>query len=92
MLGAKLPYDSLPQLRERMIAEHPSFGAVDYAPGASGAAFDPTTLGGEGDLSDAPIRAVDADPFLTNPILRASVTMAELSALHTPAAARLAAE
>ena len=79
-LGAKLPYDSLEQLRARLMADHPSFGQVDYAPGASGAALDFASFGEAGELSDAPFASPVADFYLTNPIARASVTMAECSA------------
>src|SRR5262249_16870635 len=46
LIGKTLPYDSLAQLRDKMIADHPTFGHVDYAPGAADAAsFDPGKLG-----------------------------------------------
>ena len=32
-LGAKLPYDSLDQLRAKLFADHPTFGRIDYVPG-----------------------------------------------------------
>ncbi len=32
-LGAKLPYDSLDQLRAKLMADHPTFGQVDYCAG-----------------------------------------------------------
>ena len=86
-LGASLPYDSLDQLRTRLFADHPSFGQVDYAPGAAGAAgFDLSKVGKAGKLSDTPFASPIKDFYQTNPIARASVTMAECSA--TAAAAR----
>jgi NADH-quinone oxidoreductase subunit G len=33
-LGAKLPYDTLDQLRAKLFADHPTFGQIDYAPGS----------------------------------------------------------
>ena len=33
VIGKKLPYDSLLALRRKLIADHPTFGHVDYAPG-----------------------------------------------------------
>jgi len=91
-LGAKLPYDSLDQLRARLFAEHPTFGQIDLAPGALGAPqIDLGGLGGEGALSDAPFASPVRDFYLTNPIARASVTMAECQALAS-GAAKLAAE
>ena len=92
-LGARLPYDSLDQLRERLMADHPSFGKVDYAPGpAAAASLDLAAVGQAGELSDAPFKSPIEDFYLTNPIARASVTMAECSALLAHRARSLAAE
>jgi len=78
-LGARLPYDTLEQLRARLFADHPTFGQIDYAPG--GAALDLGKVGKSGKLSDAPFTSPIKDFYQTNPIARASVTMAECSAL-----------
>jgi len=80
-LGAKLPYDTLDALRAKLFADHPTFGQIDYAPGASPAAFDLGGLGVAGALSDAPLASPVKAFHLTNPIARASVTMAECAAL-----------
>jgi NADH-quinone oxidoreductase subunit G len=80
-LGAKLPYDSLEQLRAKLFADHPTFGQIDYAPGATPTSFDLSTLGSAGQLSDAPLSSPIKAFHLTNPIARASVTMAECAAL-----------
>jgi NADH-quinone oxidoreductase subunit G len=80
-LGAKLPYDSLTALRRKLIADHPTFGQVDYAPGSIPAAMDLVKLGAKGAISDAPFTSPVVDFYQTNPIARASVTMAECSAL-----------
>jgi NADH-quinone oxidoreductase subunit G len=81
-LGSKLPYDSLEELRAKLFADHPSFGQIDYAPGAASAAgFDLSKLGKAGKLKDAPFKNMIADFYQTNPIARASVTMAECSAV-----------
>ena len=92
VVGKTLPYDSLEALRAKLIADHPSFGNVGYAPSASDAAsFDPAQLGVEGKLAVEPLRSPIADFYLTNPIARASRTMAECSRLRaTPE--RVAAE
>ena len=83
VMGKKLPYDSLHALRAKMIADHPTFGHVDYAPGAADAAgFNPAALGADGALSSDPIKSVITDFYLTNPIARASKTMAECSRLR----------
>jgi NADH-quinone oxidoreductase subunit G len=80
-LEAKLPYDNLNALRTRLIADHPSFGAVDYAPGAAGAeSFKPEMLGVAGTVSEDSFRSPIEDFYITNPIARASLTMAECSA------------
>ncbi|MGH6971815.1 MAG: molybdopterin-dependent oxidoreductase, partial [Caulobacteraceae bacterium] len=80
-LGAKLPYDSLDQLREKLFADHPTFGQIDYAPGSAPTTFDLSGLGQAGELSDAPLASPVVAFHLTNPIARASVTMAECAAL-----------
>ncbi len=77
-VGHTLPYDTLAQLRAKLMADHPTFGRIDYlAPAAS---FDVAKLGGKGDLGDVAFASTIVDPYLTNPIARASATMAELSA------------
>ena len=83
LVGSKLPYDSLEQLRARLMADHPSVGQVDYAPGAASAgSLDFSAFGAAGSVGDAPFASPVEDFYLTNPIARASVTMAECSALH----------
>ncbi len=92
VMGKTLPYDSLEQVRARLIAEHPTFGRAGYAPGADGArAFNPAELGAPGAVSDAPFGAVVSDFYLTNPIARASRTMAECSRAKIDASAAKAA-
>jgi NADH-quinone oxidoreductase subunit G len=92
-LGAKLPYDSLEQLRARLMADHPTFGRVDYVPGPAGAAdFDLGAVGVAGEVADAGFVNMVDDFYLTNPIARASVTLAECSTLAASRRAPLAAE
>jgi NADH-quinone oxidoreductase subunit G len=90
-LGQKLPYDSLDQLRAKLFADHPTFGQIDFAPGSVATSFDLSGLGGEGELSDAPFESPIKAFHLTNPIARASVTMAECAATVS-GAAKIAAE
>ncbi|MDP1631903.1 MAG: NADH-quinone oxidoreductase subunit NuoG [Caulobacter sp.] len=90
-LDATLPYDSLDQLRLKLFADHPTFGQIDYAPGSIPTAFDLTGLGDGGALSEAPFANAVTAFHLTNPIARASVTMAECAALAS-GAAKMAAE
>ena len=89
-VGHKLPFDTLDQLRSKLMADHPTFGRIDYLP--TPAVFDPSKLGVKGDLGDTPFVSAVSDPYLNNPIARASATMAELSALRIAPAAAMAAE
>ena len=79
-VGQTLPYDTLDALRTKLMADHPTFGRIDYLP--TPAAFDVGALGKKGDLGDVAFTSSVRDPYLNNPITRASVTMAELSALR----------
>ncbi|HEY3951113.1 NADH-quinone oxidoreductase subunit NuoG [Phenylobacterium sp.] len=80
-LGHKLPYDNLDQLRAKLFADHPTFGRIDHVDGPAGAdGFDVSTLGGKGEVSDAPFKSAVANFYMTNPVARASVTMAECAA------------
>ncbi|MDI1326907.1 MAG: NADH-quinone oxidoreductase subunit NuoG [Brevundimonas sp.] len=79
-VGQTLPYDTLDALRSKLMADHPTFGRIDYLPAA--ASFDVGSLGKKGDLGDVAFSSSVRDPYLNNPITRASVTMAELSALR----------
>jgi len=90
VLGVKLPYDSLAQLRQLMFAAHPHLKRLDQiAPG------DPADIGKLAKLGGtpgkAPFTSSVRDFYLTNPIARASAVMAECSAL-AHAATRTAAE
>jgi NADH-quinone oxidoreductase subunit G len=90
-LGATLPYDTLDQLRAKLFADHPTFGQIDYAPGSVPTAFDLSSLivkGAKG--TDAPYRSPVTAFHLTNPIARASVTMAECASLVSGAASMAA--
>ena len=79
-LGAKLPYDTLDQLRAKLFADHPTFGRIDYVADVPGA-IDLSSLGTKGVVSDAPLTSGLKSFYLSNPIARASVTMAECAAL-----------
>ncbi|HEX7967268.1 MAG TPA: NADH-quinone oxidoreductase subunit NuoG [Stellaceae bacterium] len=80
-LGHKLPYDLLAQLRKRLIAVNPSFGAIEQITPAAWGAF-----GREGPLGPAPFAYPIADFYRTDPISRASPTMAECAAALRAAA------
>jgi NADH-quinone oxidoreductase subunit G len=93
LLGAPLPYDSLAALRARMMADHPVFAGLDYAPGASGSAgFDLRLLGKAGQVGADAFASPVRDYYLTNPIARASSVMAECSASRASAGLAIAAE
>ncbi len=91
ILGHKLPYDSLDQLRAKLFADHPTFGQIDFAPGSIPTVFDVSAMGGAGELADSPFENAIKAFHLTNPIARASVTMAECAAMVS-GAAKIAAE
>ncbi|MFV2052456.1 NADH-quinone oxidoreductase subunit NuoG [Aliiroseovarius sp. YM-037] len=73
-LGTTLPYDSLAQLRQALVAEVPHLAAIDDVP-----ENDWTPIA-ERAPGKADLRNAVADFYLTNPIARASTLMAELSA------------
>ncbi|MCK9550711.1 NADH-quinone oxidoreductase subunit NuoG [Aquamicrobium sp.] len=80
VLGHRLPFDSLVQLRSQLYGEFPHLARIDQI--ETGAAEDIAAfakLGGKTDKAGfvSPVR----DFYLTNPITRASAVMAECSAL-----------
>jgi NADH-quinone oxidoreductase subunit G len=80
VLGKTLPFDSLPQLRQKLYAEHPHFGRIDQIAPADGADIARLARVG-GRLSKGVFTSPVKDFYLTNPIARASAVMAECSAL-----------
>ncbi|MEC9348039.1 MAG: NADH-quinone oxidoreductase subunit NuoG [Pseudomonadota bacterium] len=77
VLGHTLPYDDIDALRERMTGLIEDIGVVDVArPGACG----PVAAGA---MDDAPFGHAVDDFYMTNPIARASQTMAECSRLYS---------
>ena len=72
--GAKLPFDSLAQLRQALVKEVPHLGRIDEVPENDWQAVE------TGPLSKAPFKNAISDFYLSNPIARASELMAELSA------------
>ncbi len=77
-LGKTLPYDDLFALRQAMIADAPVLCQLDHI--EVGAGIDLSKLGREGAISDAPLKSSVSDYYFTNPIARASGTMAACSA------------
>jgi NADH-quinone oxidoreductase subunit G len=87
VVGHRLPYDSLGELRKALYASHPHMAAVDMIhAGAVGDVAAVASSGGQ--LGKAAFVNPIQDFYLTNPIARASAIMAECSAL---AAGQLAA-
>jgi NADH-quinone oxidoreductase subunit G len=94
LLGAKLPFDSLSQLRTALFKAYPHLQRIDTIAAAETA--DVTAIralaGRGGTPGKAPFRSPVADFYLTNPIARASAVMAECSALAEGITALTAAE
>lgn len=86
-----LPYDSVEALRQRL-RDNPVFAGIGYAPGAAGVEVLKAIPDVGGSLSSVPFGSVIGDFYLTNPIARASKTMAECSALATALDTPVAAE
>jgi NADH-quinone oxidoreductase subunit G len=79
MVGHKLPYDTIDALRARLEQLNPAFGRIGFLPrfgcsDQSGPAGDPTAL------SDAPFTPAIVDYYQSDPISRASPTMAACTA------------
>jgi NADH-quinone oxidoreductase subunit G len=74
-LGKTLPYDSLDQVRSRLVAVNKSFAALEQQSAGAWGEF-----GKAGTLSDAPFVSPIANYYMTDPISRASRTMAECMA------------
>src|SRR5262245_7912633 len=91
VLGRKLPYDSLAQLRAALFKAHPHLARLDAA-----APADSADLRRLANLGGTPERTPFASPirdfYLTNAIARASAIMAECSTLARQAATSVAAE
>ena len=74
-MGARLPYDNLGQLRQRLIEANPVFAAVDQVESVPQGGFG--TFGAPGALDPAPFAAAVENFYMTDPISRASETMAK---------------
>ncbi|MDW9413407.1 NADH-quinone oxidoreductase subunit G [Sinorhizobium meliloti] len=80
VLGRKLPFDSLGELRAKLYAAHPHFAAVDEI--AAGSSDEIAALAQKaGAMAKSVFASPVKDFYLTNPIARASAVMAECSAL-----------
>ncbi|MBC7953478.1 MAG: NADH-quinone oxidoreductase subunit G, partial [Rhodospirillaceae bacterium] len=74
-LGKPLAYDTPKQIRERLVAVNPVFATTDVVAPAAWGAF-----GAAGSLSDKPLASAIDNFYQTDPISRASKTMAECTA------------
>ncbi|KOF22225.1 NADH dehydrogenase [Ensifer adhaerens] len=80
VLGKKLPFDSLGELRSKLYAVHPHFADVDAI--AVGSGDEIAALAQKaGEMGKSVFASPVKDFYLTNPIARASAVMAECSAL-----------
>ncbi|WP_416908574.1 MAG: NADH-quinone oxidoreductase subunit NuoG [Polymorphobacter sp.] len=86
VLGAALPYDDLGSLRARTAIEWPHLGAVGERP-ADVPAFAPQKVGAPVVPPSGPLPLAMSDYYLSNPVARASETMAECVAQIVNAAA-----
>jgi NADH-quinone oxidoreductase subunit G len=75
VLGKTLPFDNLRELRARMVKAAPSLGAVDEITTASWGDF-----GTNGAMGGQPFEIAISNFYMTDPISRASATMAECAA------------
>ena len=80
-LGRRLPFDSLPQLRQKLYADHPHLAAIGAIASGDGAAAVQALAASSGTPSREPFLSPVLDFYLTNPIARASRVMAECSGL-----------
>jgi NADH-quinone oxidoreductase subunit G len=72
VLGCKLPYDNISAVRKHMTEANKSFECLDEAPSENWDKF-----GSDGSLGDAPFESPVDNFYMTDPISRASETMAE---------------
>ncbi len=85
-LGATLPYNSLADLRSALFAAHPCLGAIDTV-AENAFKAEPKGKLGTGDFASSVTHH-----YQTNPIARASTTMAELAKLAADRQTAMAAE
>ena len=91
VLGKKLPYDSLGQLRQTMFKAHPHLLKLgEIAPGDAGDVKKLAAVGGTPDK--APLQSSVDNFYFTNAIARCSAVMAECSAIASGRPAMTAAE
>jgi NADH-quinone oxidoreductase subunit G len=94
VLGKTLPYDDAGALRKAMVADAPALGTRNEAAVHTGADANVWNNVGTAGAIDGgkPLASPIRDFYLTNPIARASVTMAECSRTFVTGASKMAAE
>jgi NADH-quinone oxidoreductase subunit G len=91
VLGKKLSYDSLSQLRQALFAAYPHMQRIgQIAPGNAADLQNLAAMGGNCDKTS--LRSSIDDFYFTNPIARCSAVMAECSALAHGRSTMTAAE
>jgi NADH-quinone oxidoreductase subunit G len=91
VIGHTLPYDTLEALRDRLAQAHPAFAQIGHLP--RGTCTDTAGPSGNGAaLGDAPFAHRIANYYQTDPISRASPTMADCTATYARADLPQAAE
>ena len=81
VLGHKLPFDSLAQLRSKLYEDFPHFAALDEISKSDDSGVVELAKGKIGRLGKSGFVSPISDFYLTNPIARSSAVMAECSAL-----------
>jgi NADH-quinone oxidoreductase subunit G len=76
-LGRPLPYNTIDQLRDRMVKANPIFGKIGIVEAAPWSSF-----GDEGAMDPAPFQYPIANFYMTDPISRASETMAKCTQVY----------
>ncbi len=83
LIGHTLPYNTIDALRERLELVNPVFGRIGFVP-RFGATDQTGPAGDPAALSDAPFEPAIANYYQTDPISRASPTMAACTATFAP--------
>jgi NADH-quinone oxidoreductase subunit G len=94
VLGKRLPYDTREALRAAIVADAPQFGdtgVVPPQPGADVTIWNAIGTAGAVDTTTA-LGSQITDFYMTNPIARASATMAECSRIFVRGETQMAAE
>ena len=91
VLGKPLPYDNIESLRERLEQVNPVFGNIGFLP-RFGASDHSAPIGDPATLAEGAFVPAFLDYYQTNPISRASETMAECTRVYVPTVPAMAAE